>query len=59
MMYAGRAAGRSLAQIGGDLDIRPDQLCARVRDRANEAPLPVRATGETRSSRITGYAESW
>lgn len=36
MMYAGRAAGRSLAQIGSDLDVRPDQLCARVRDRANE-----------------------
>lgn len=47
MMQEGRAAGRSLAQIGRELDVRPDQLRAWGRDRVSDAPVPVRAMGET------------
>ena len=34
MMQEGRAAGRSLAQIGRELDVRPDQLRALRRELA-------------------------
>lgn len=47
MMQEGRAAGRSLAQIGRELDVRADQLRAWARDRGENAAVQARATGET------------
>ena len=47
MMQEGRAAGRSLAQIGRELDVRPDQLRAWAHDRGEAAVVQTRAPGET------------
>ncbi len=47
LMHEGRSAGRSLAQIGRELDVRPDQLRAWARDGGGAASQEVRGTGET------------
>lgn len=47
LMKEGRAAGRSVAQIGRELDVRPDLLRGWARDADSVASAEVRAPGET------------
>lgn len=47
LMHEGRAGGRSLAQIGRELEIRPEQLRAWARDHASASVTAARVTGET------------
>jgi transposase len=47
LMQAGRAAGRSLAQIGRELDVRPDLLRVWARDAGGAASAEGGVPGET------------
>lgn len=46
-MQEGRAAGRTLTQVGRELDVRPDQLRGSARQRGEASPRDARPTGET------------
>ena len=47
LMQEGRAAGRTLAQIGRELDVGPDQLRVWARERAEARTNDARPSGET------------
>ena len=47
LMKEGRAAGRAMAQIGRELDVRPDLLRVWARDAGATASPEVRVPGET------------
>jgi transposase-like protein len=47
LMHEGRAAGRSLAQIGRELDVRPEQLRWWAREHGDRSAAASQAAGET------------
>lgn len=52
LVAARRAAGGSLAQVGRELDIRPDQLRAWVKQERGETGAGIAVPGETTEQEV-------